>query len=227
MEEGHLFFGDYCSASDEEDNVEEEIVVVAIEGAPAVRLPQQKRRGIGFQLWPAARFLCEELAEHWPGGKRAIELGCGVGLCGIFAAKRFGCSVVMTDLPEVLDASRRATSMNGGCCDVRPLPWGQNVEAAAVPCGGVDVVLAADVVYWEKLHEPLRRTLRVLLEDYGATAIVAHAKRWRRDEKFFAACRKRFDLRVLVERVVRPEGPTERRQVYRLYRLDARRRGVT
>lgn len=222
------------SVASEEERGDEEYVdelssssEVVYESAEAGRivLPQCKLRGIGFQLWPAARFFCEEVLEHWrpQGTTRILELGAGVGLCGIYLSKALGRDgrCVLTDLDDVLEITRLSVSMNGDCCDVVALPWGQNMEGGAVRAcgGGVDAVVAADVVYFKELHEPLLDTLKVLINDYGAVAFIAHTKRWRRDDKFFSSCRKHFEVSVLAERVVHADGE-RRREVSRLYKIE-------
>ena len=202
-----------------------------------IRLHQKVLSGIGFQLWPAATFLCRELEALAvtsgalerlfgapPAEARVLELGTGVGLCGIFAAQALGCRrVVLSDLEEVLPATRASIGLNtpglADRCVACALPWGESVAPAlAAAGGGVDVVLAADVVYWQHLHAPLLQTLRALCA-HGAVALVAHTKRWGKDERFFAACRKALAVEVVRETVERcAEG---RRVVTRLYRIAA------
>jgi len=78
---------------------------------------QNKRLGIGYQIWPAALFLCEYLRDH-PNflvekrnerlvegqnevevvrDLKYLELGAGTGLCGLYVAA-LGAQVVLTDL---------------------------------------------------------------------------------------------------------------------------------
>jgi len=91
-------------------------------GEIAIYQVQNKRLGIGFQIWPAALFLCEFLRDH-PNflaergqdtlvarqdqaaavrvqatkDLRYLELGAGTGLCGLYVAS-LGAEVILTDL---------------------------------------------------------------------------------------------------------------------------------
>lgn len=205
-------------ASDASSSSEEEAVeLVEWRG---IRLQPQKERGIGFQLWPAAVYLCEHLETTWPlpkmANSRVLELGAGLGLVSV-AAARLCKHVIATDLPQVVPSLQATLEQNDvPNCVAQALPWG----TTDVP--KVDVVLAADVVYWAELHAPLLTTLRALVEN-GAVALVAHTRRWRRDDKFFKQCAKAFDLAVVKETVLRTP-PTERRTLHRIYRLRAHSR---
>ncbi len=76
-------------------------------------------------LWPAARGLAEHLwrrRETLPGA-RVVELGCGLGLPSILAAK-LGARVTATDFhPETGDWLLRNAALNGVALDYRQLDW--------------------------------------------------------------------------------------------------------
>ena len=68
-------------------------------------------RGVGAKLWNAALMLANDIDEHpdWCRGKRVLELGAGVGLCGLLAAKLGAAEVCMTDFEEpLLEALERS-----------------------------------------------------------------------------------------------------------------------
>ncbi|KAG5185602.1 methyltransferase-like protein 21A-like protein [Tribonema minus] len=184
-----------------------------------VRVRQRRKQGIAHQLWPAATFLCRYLESNpdvitrAAGGKaltdiRALELGAGLGLTGLFAAAMGIGHVVLTDLPEVCDQLRANIRLNEiGNSHVRaaPLAWGtDDVDGDAV-AGGCDLVLAADCVYWEALFAPLEDTLAWLTRR-GAVVLMAHVRRWKRDARFFKQCRRRMHVEVLHESVEHSTG---------------------
>ena len=82
-----------------------------------VKTKERKELGIAHQIWPAARFLCDYIVsnpnvilEHASDSLNIIELGAGLGLCGIFVALLFKnkfssgtMKVVVTDLPEAIE----------------------------------------------------------------------------------------------------------------------------
>jgi predicted nicotinamide N-methyase len=120
-------------------------------------------------VWPAAIALARFLRSR-PGlaGKRALDLGCGVGLAGI-AAGVHGAVVTFADRdPDALEFARFNAELNGlaAATTVR-LDWMRQ----AAP-GTFDLLLLADVAY-EKAHfDPLLRHLRGCLAP-GGEALLA------------------------------------------------------
>jgi len=192
----------------------------SIRGAFEVRLVQRKIKGIAHQLWPAATHLCRYIDANLDtvfsayGGLencRAIELGAGIGLVGVYLAA-LGCKrVVLTDLPEAMELLQTNSGVNdcAGAAAAMPLCWGNASEteaalSAALPAESDApppplLIVAADCVYWESLFEPLVDTLCELClrnsRSRGARVLMSHVRRWRRDAKFFKLCCKR-GLRV-------------------------------
>ncbi|KAH9326107.1 hypothetical protein KI387_006285, partial [Taxus chinensis] len=106
-------------------------------------------------------------------GKRVIELGAGCGLAG-FGMALLGCDVVATDQIEVLPLLMRNVERNAmrikqansenpfsvsfGSIQVAELDWGNQQHIAAVD-PPFDYIIATDVVYAERLLEPLLQTI--------------------------------------------------------------------
>lgn len=122
----------------------------------------------GLELWPASLMLAEYLYRNDPGqGRRAIELGCGVGLVSMAAARR-GWQVLATD------------------CDPAPLQFAElNAAANAVEIEAFQLldwhnpptdrrfsrVFAADVLYQRCDHAPVLTCIDKLLEPEGLAVI--------------------------------------------------------
>jgi len=204
--------------------------------SPAIPGPlliqQQRAKGIGFQLWPAATHLCRFLEHHLaaishcvgkdPRDLQCLELGAGVGLVGIFAAALGIGHTTLTDLPDVLEALHINVTLNTPLLTstvgqsrvaVRALAWGTSDSDRFT---GIDLVLVADCVYWECLFAPLLHTLAALTAT-GAIVFMAHVRRWAHDRRFFTLAAKRLRVLLLEERIER--GEEGRRQVQRLYAL--------
>jgi protein N-lysine methyltransferase METTL21C len=213
-------------------------------------LIERRHLGIAHQLWPAAEFLCnffkqkENLKMVLPNiddpssikPVPVLELGAGIGLCGMYVAELVNryCSivqsqqkakVVLTDLPEALEGLMLNITRNSLQESVvaQMLRWGVAEDLDEVMSqfdGAIPLVLAADCVYWECLYTPLFQTLQGLLAR-GCMVIISHVRRWKKDGKFFAMCRKAgFSVTVLVEEV--KSVPAEHtglptRQVTRVY----------
>ncbi|MEZ4775363.1 MAG: methyltransferase domain-containing protein [Bacteroidia bacterium] len=96
-------------------------------------------------------------------GKTVLEIGCGLGLPGI-AAARSGGQVILTDyLPDALEVTRLVWKMNIPTePNLRLLDWRYPDSAMAS-----DILLASDVVYEERNIEPLLQAFDTLLNPGG------------------------------------------------------------
>lgn len=121
--------------------------------------------------WHAAvalsQFLCEH--RHLVCGKRVLELGTGLGLCGM-VARWLGGRVTVNDYqPDALEFALWNAAQNG-LRDLQPLLADWRHFPALEP---FDLVLGADILYERRLHPALQRVLqhtvapggRVLLAD--------------------------------------------------------------
>jgi predicted nicotinamide N-methyase len=111
-------------------------------------------------LWSGARVLAEALPAE---AGRVCEIGCGLGLPGLVAARR-GARVVFVDRqPAPLDFVRASADANGlGAPDVVV------ADFAALPCGArCDLVLAAEVLYDRTAFAPLARDVARVLAPGG------------------------------------------------------------
>jgi len=115
-------------------------------------------------LWPAAKCMAHRVAAaRWPTGTPVLEIGCGSGLIGL-AALSAGMQVTFTDnRPEALQLSGYNAEQNGfSRFDVSLLDWMQPEVSRKYP-----VVIASDVLYEQKFHEPLLNLLPVIMENDG------------------------------------------------------------
>ena len=104
-------------------------------------------------LWRSGVALARELDEADLGGKRVVELGCGLGVPSI-AAARAGAEVLATDAcAEALELVRRNSHANGVRVETGTIDWAATDELASR--GPFDLVLAADVLYEEASVAPL------------------------------------------------------------------------
>ncbi len=109
-------------------------------------------------LWPAALGLARYLWDHRSklrGGTRVIELGCGLGLPSILAA-RLGARVLATDFhPETGEWLKLNAALNGVLLDYQQLDWNSFLVPALQPNSlqPNDLILGSDLLY-EKRHIP-------------------------------------------------------------------------
>jgi predicted nicotinamide N-methyase len=126
------------------------------------------------ELWPSAVALARAVAALPLGGRRVLELGCGLGLPSI-AAARSGAAVLATDWsPEALVFAARNADLNEVELRTARLAWAE----PELPAGSFDLVLAADVLYERRNVAELLALLprladEVLLADPGRPALPA------------------------------------------------------
>lgn len=129
------------------DDDDEATAAAAAEGAGGGRAPpyqQAKYANVGLVLWQAGLVAADWIiryratqAESPEASKKArlrgvsvVELGCGVGQCGVALAAAGASPVVMTDLPHIVPLARENARLNAGATPVAPLAvpyvWGED-----------------------------------------------------------------------------------------------------
>jgi predicted nicotinamide N-methyase len=97
------------------------------------------------ELWPSGRALARRLAGRALRGARVVELGCGLGLPSL-AAARSGARVLATDWSQAaLDLLERNAAANGVGLRTARVDWRE--PEALVDEAPFALVLAADVLY--------------------------------------------------------------------------------
>lgn len=135
------------------------------------------------QVWPASVALARLLGRFGRlEGTRVLDLGCGLGIPGI-AAARMGASVTFADREQdaLHFAQWNATRMSAAAVPpaTQLLDWSRDVVA-----GRFDFVLLADVSYRTPHHAPLRRQLEHALAPRGC---IVHADPMRPESRVFLA----------------------------------------
>jgi predicted nicotinamide N-methyase len=118
-------------------------------------------------LWRSGVALARELERVPLEGRRVLELGCGLGVPSL-AAARAGAYVVATDeSAEALELLDRNAQANGVEVETSRVEWAEPAELAAR--GPFDLVLAADVLY----ERPAVAELLALLPRLAGEAWIA------------------------------------------------------
>jgi predicted nicotinamide N-methyase len=116
------------------------------------------------ELWPSALALADVVADRDVRGLDVLELGCGLGLPSLVAA-RAGARVLATDWADgALELLRANVARYGIELETRKLDWR---EPGAL--GTFDLVLAADVLYERRYVDVLAE----LLPDVGGEVLLA------------------------------------------------------
>ena len=119
------------------------------------------------ERWPSGIALTDHVAAHDLRGARVLEIGCGLGLPSLVAA-RLGADVVATDWsPDAIALLERNASRNGLRMTAVRADW-RDTDAIGL-LGPFDLVVAADVLYEARNAAPIL----MLLATLGAPATIA------------------------------------------------------
>ena len=136
--------------------------------------------------WPSGTALAEAVAAAGDlEGKRVLELGCGIGMPSVVAA-RAGAQVLATDAaPEAVAYAAYNLALNGLDGEVAARGW-EDID------GRFDLVLGADVLYLQANADALTRRLPHLVGP-GGEAWIADPGR-AACKAFLASVRRRWRL---------------------------------
>jgi predicted nicotinamide N-methyase len=127
-------------------------------------------------LWPAARALAGELARRGPllAGLSVLELGCGLALPSLVAAK-CGARVTATDLhpdvPEFLERNLAHNALAREAIAYRELDW--RAVAFETPH---ELVLGSDILYEAGHPVPVARALAAMVAPRGSILLADPAR---------------------------------------------------
>jgi predicted nicotinamide N-methyase len=135
------------------------------------------------ELWPSGIALARHVEGLRLGGRRVLELGCGLALPS-FAAVLAGADALATDwAAEAVELVAMNARANGLELKTAVLDW----ASEQIDCAGrFDLVLAADVLYEERNVAPLLRTLNAAVAT-GGHALFADPGRLHADAFFAGA----------------------------------------
>jgi len=142
--------------------------------------------------WPSGEALAAEVAaEPPPAGARVVELGCGLALPSL-AAARAGARVLATDVaPEAVAFAAHTLALDGQEGEVAAIDW--RTPGLLLERGPWDLVLAADVLYLRRNVEALQELLPALARP-GAEVWLADPGRAGAAE-LLSWARERFSVR--------------------------------
>jgi predicted nicotinamide N-methyase len=145
------------------------------------------------ELWPSALALAEEVARRDVRGLRVVELGCGLAVPSLVAA-RGGARVLATDwAKDAVALARTNAKRNGLALEVARIDWRKPDELAAR--APFDLVLAADVLYERRYVDVLIE----LLPRLGSEVLLAEPGR-----PFAASVLERAATEWVIERAGGP-----------------------
>lgn len=144
------------------------------------------------ELWPSGMALALHVATLDLGGRRVLELGCGLGLPSLSAALR-GAEVLATDWAEdAIGLLRRNAERNGALLRVARVRWSE--PEPLLRAAPWDLILGADLLYEERNADQLA----ALLPRLGGETLLAEPGR-----PYAKDFLRRFGAEPVAERIYR------------------------
>lgn len=155
----------------------------------------------GLTLWRSSEYLCEYLVSSKDDllrdDTRILEVGSGLGRCGILASLlNPACRVLATDgdtdalaqlranvqhnqrVEDGVDSSSSSSLKSNISC--HQLLWGEETARTFMNSHGgtfFDVIIGSDLIYVPNVIEPLFKTIKILLSPKDGKFIMAHCAR--------------------------------------------------
>lgn len=180
----------------------------------ARRFTEEDRAPYGLELWPSAVMLAEHVVTMGEGaGRSALEIGCGLGLVSMVAA-RAGWKIVATDRePIALQCAAYNARQNEIAIDeFQTLNW-HNPEFDRQ----FEYVFAADVLYQLVDHVPLLKCIQKVLAPHGI-ALIADPNRSVADRFESLAASHGFSVEVIPVEVTDQDHKRKTGRIFRLLR---------
>lgn len=130
------------------------------------------------ELWPAAVLLARFMAANPQvvAGRACLDAGCGLGLPALVAASA-GARVLAFDYErQALAYAQRNAALNLRAGEAAPVFAVMDWRTPAVPKGGAEVILGADILYERRFFEPVAAFLEYALAP-GGRAFIADPER--------------------------------------------------
>lgn len=171
-------------------------------------------------LWPSARMLAKAvLREDWgqyPQPVSVLEVGCGLGLAGVACLAR-GLDVTFSDVDvTATDFAARNARLNGFKTGFRTLP----LDFRSPPDGErFTAVIGSDLMYEERLVDPLVELLDAVLEP-GGVCLIADPDRLPARPFRWKLLQAGYDAVADFARAGEPGGERTKGTIYRIRRTE-------
>jgi predicted nicotinamide N-methyase len=121
------------------------------------------------ELWSSGVALADELSRRALRGARTLELGCGLALASIAAARAVARATATDWSREALGIAAKNATRNGVEVETAPCDWA--APAPLLRRAPWDLVIASDVLYERRNVEQLLQLLPRLVDERGQVLI--------------------------------------------------------
>lgn len=172
------------------------------------------------KIWPASFILGRYLRKLASADKSLLELGAGVGICGLIASRYDFSKITLSDSEEMALNFARANILRNGLQDkVAALHLDLRRIQDAKISPSYDVIAASELLYLDNLHRPILRLLERHLAPDGQALFCTDIARLKPHFKKLAA--KSFHVSEGHIRVKsQTEDGKEERKIYNILILE-------
>ena len=126
----------------------------------------------GFRVWPSSWLLIDYFKRcRFTQGSRVLDIGCGWGLAGIYCAKNHDSIVTCMDSDSaVFPYVRLHADINN--VDITTMET-RFEELTVVNMKNFEIMIGADICFWDSMYDTLRRLILRALESGIKTVILS------------------------------------------------------
>ena len=156
----------------------------------------------GNKVWRSSFVLMDYLTTYPPeSGENVLDVGCGWGLTSIFLAKNYASNVTGLDIdPGVEPFLRLQAKVNR--CQINVQTAGFE-SLTAKELSAFDLIVAADICFWDEMVDPLLEFLKEALESGVQRIVIADPGR----PPFWSLCDRSvdsFNAEIVTRRIYEP-----------------------